>query len=72
MAACVDGRHFVLQAGDEGVVPPGAVHTWCNAGETPLVVDVELRPALRFEQLLREAFSMHRAQIFADLTPVYA
>jgi len=31
------------------VIPPGTRHTFWNAGEQPLVVVAEVRPALRFE-----------------------
>ena len=36
-------------AGERVTVPAGENHTFWNAGETPLVAVVEVRPALRFE-----------------------
>src|SRR5918994_1832761 len=37
--------------GDVVVVPPGAAHKFANAGDEPAVVRVEVRPALRMEEL---------------------
>jgi quercetin dioxygenase-like cupin family protein len=46
------GRETVLAGpGDILVVPPGTAHRFANAGEGPAVVRVEVRPALRMEQL---------------------
>jgi quercetin dioxygenase-like cupin family protein len=46
------GRETVLAGpGDTVVVPPGIAHRFANAGEGPAVVRVEVRPALRMEQL---------------------
>ncbi len=46
------GRETVLAGpGDTLVVPPGTAHRFANAGEGPAVVRVEVRPALRMEQL---------------------
>lgn len=40
-----------LEAGpmERVVIPPGTPHTFWNAGEEPLVVLAEMRPAMRFE-----------------------
>ena len=46
------GRETVLAGpGDTLVVPPGTAHRFANAGEGPAVIRVEVRPALRMEQL---------------------
>jgi hypothetical protein len=46
------GQETVLAGpGDTVVVPPGIAHRFANAGEGPAVVRVEVRPALRMEQL---------------------
>jgi quercetin dioxygenase-like cupin family protein len=46
------GRATVVAgAGEEVVVPPGSYHRFTNAGEEPAVVRVQVRPALRMEQL---------------------
>jgi len=46
------GRKTVLAGpGDTLIVPPGTYHRFANAGEGPAVIRVEVRPALRMEQL---------------------
>ena len=40
------------EAGDTVTVPPGAIHNFRNAGEEPSTCRVEIRPALRMEDLL--------------------
>lgn len=58
LAVEIDGEERVLGPGDEGVVPPGSPHRWCKLGAAETVVRVELRPALRFEEILEEIFRM--------------
>jgi mannose-6-phosphate isomerase-like protein (cupin superfamily) len=48
------------RAGDTVVVPPGVVHRFENAGEMPVHVLVEVRPALRMEQLFETAAALAR------------
>jgi quercetin dioxygenase-like cupin family protein len=48
------------RAGDTVVVPPGVVHRFENAGEEPAHVLVEVRPALRMEQLFETATALAR------------
>jgi mannose-6-phosphate isomerase-like protein (cupin superfamily) len=48
----------VARAGDTVVVPPGTTHRFENAGEEPAHVLVEVRPALRMEQLLETATAL--------------
>jgi mannose-6-phosphate isomerase-like protein (cupin superfamily) len=46
----VSGRaRRVAELGETVVIPPGTRHTFWNAGEEPLVVLAEVRPAMRFE-----------------------
>jgi quercetin dioxygenase-like cupin family protein len=46
------GRKTVLAGpGDTLVVPPGTSHRFANAGDSPAVIRVEVRPALKMEQL---------------------
>lgn len=44
-------RRIKARAGDTVVVPPGTVHRFQNAGNAPAHVRVEIRPALRMEEL---------------------
>jgi mannose-6-phosphate isomerase-like protein (cupin superfamily) len=48
------------RAGDTVVVPPGVAHRFENAGEEPAHVLVEVRPALRMEQLFETASALAR------------
>jgi mannose-6-phosphate isomerase-like protein (cupin superfamily) len=45
-------RTIVAGAGDVVVVDPGTVHKFANGGDTPARARVEVRPALRMEDLL--------------------
>jgi quercetin dioxygenase-like cupin family protein len=46
------GRKDVLAGpGDTLIVPPGTYHRFANAGDSPAVLRVEVRPALKMEQL---------------------
>jgi len=53
-------KTLVARAGDTVVVPPGSIHRFENAGEEPAHVLVEVRPALRMEQLLETATALAR------------
>lgn len=48
------------RAGDTVVVPPGVAHRFENAGEESAHVLVEVRPALRMEQLFETAAALAR------------
>jgi quercetin dioxygenase-like cupin family protein len=55
------GRETVLAGpGDVLVVPPGTAHRFANAGDSPAVIRVEVRPALRMEQLWETVVAMAR------------
>ena len=53
-------RIVTARAGDSVVVPPGTVHRFENVGGTTARVRVEVRPALRMEELLEAAVSLAR------------
>jgi quercetin dioxygenase-like cupin family protein len=44
-------KKIVAGPGDVVVVPPGAVHSFANAGDEPSQCRVEIRPALKMEEL---------------------
>lgn len=44
--------------GDVVVVPPGVPHDFANAGDATALVRVEIRPALKMEQLFETAVSL--------------
>jgi quercetin dioxygenase-like cupin family protein len=47
----ISGKESAVTAGEESVVPKGAVHTWWNSGDCDAHVRVEFRPAIRTEGL---------------------
>ncbi len=53
-------RTITAHAGDRVVVPPGTVHGFENAGDGRAFVRVEVRPALRMEELLETAVALAR------------
>ena len=58
MAVRVGHEELILRPGDQHVVPAGVAHTWRLVGDETLVARAELRPALRFEEFIRDAFAM--------------
>jgi quercetin dioxygenase-like cupin family protein len=53
-------RTMTAGTGDTVVVPAGTVHRFENAGNTPAHVRVEVRPALRMEELFETAVALAR------------
>jgi mannose-6-phosphate isomerase-like protein (cupin superfamily) len=51
-------RTVVAEAGDVVTVPAGTAHKFANEGDEPAVVRVEVRPALRMEDLLETAVAL--------------
>jgi quercetin dioxygenase-like cupin family protein len=52
------GRKVIANAGDVVVVPPGVRHKFQNGGDEQAQVRVEVRPALRMEQLLENSVDL--------------
>jgi mannose-6-phosphate isomerase-like protein (cupin superfamily) len=52
------GRKVIAKPGDVVVVPPGARHKFQNGGDEEAHVRVEVRPALRMEQLLETSVAL--------------
>ena len=48
-------RKITAGPGEVVVIPPGATHAFATGGDTNAVVRVEVRPALKMEQLLEAA-----------------
>jgi quercetin dioxygenase-like cupin family protein len=53
-------KTVVATAGESVVVPPGTYHRFANAGDEAAVVRVEVRPALRMEELYETAVALAR------------
>jgi quercetin dioxygenase-like cupin family protein len=51
-------KRIVAEAGDVVVVPAGARHKFANAGDEPAHARVEIRPALKMEQLFETAVAL--------------
>ena len=56
----IAGRRRSADAGEHVAVPPRTVHGWGNAGEDELWARIQLRPALRTEQLFEALFALAR------------
>lgn len=63
-------RKVVAEPGDSLTVRPGTVHRFANAGPEPTHVLVEVRPALRMEELLEATAEMaHEGRTLANGMP---
>lgn len=51
-------ENVVAEPGDVVIVPPGAAHAFANAGVEPAIMRVEVRPALRMEELFETAAAL--------------
>jgi quercetin dioxygenase-like cupin family protein len=51
-------KTVVARVGDVVVVPPGTAHRFTNAGDEPAHARVEVRPALRMEQLFETTVAL--------------
>jgi quercetin dioxygenase-like cupin family protein len=54
----IDGRVAIAEPGVQLIAPPGVHHDWWNAGREEALVRVEMRPAARFEAMIRNAFGL--------------
>ncbi|MES1244254.1 MAG: cupin domain-containing protein [Acidobacteriota bacterium] len=54
----IDGRRSIAKPGDSVHIPPGVAHEWWNAGGEEARFVVEVRPAARFEALVRNLFGL--------------
>lgn len=54
----LSGRETVAEPNVSLVVPPGNPHDWWNAGSEEALVRVEIRPAARFETMIKNAFGL--------------
>lgn len=51
-------KTIIAKAGDVVTVPPGSVHKFANAADEPAHVRVEVRPALKMEQLFETTVAL--------------
>ena len=52
------GREAIAEPGVKLIAPPGTPHDWWNAGPEEALVRIEMRPAARFEAMIRNAFGL--------------
>lgn len=57
----IEDQEHTLETGASETVPAGTAHTFWNAGDRPVRVTTEHRPALRFEAFLRAMVSLDQA-----------
>lgn len=63
MGVRIDGREHVVCAAEEITIPPGARHTWWNAGEEAELHQItEFRPALKFEVFMSTLCALGREE----------
>ncbi|HWA96439.1 MAG TPA: cupin domain-containing protein [Terracidiphilus sp.] len=54
----VAGKEETATAGVQIIAAPGTPHDWWNAGDKDVLVRVEMRPAARFEEMIRNGFGL--------------
>lgn len=52
------GQEAIADLGKKLIVPAGMTHDWWNAGPEEALVRVEVRPAARFEAMIRNLFGL--------------
>ena len=62
----IDGVESTAGPGDVTLAPPGALHTSWNAGRAPALMRIELRPALRWEEFVRQLFALAGERLEGD------
>ena len=63
VAYIVDGEETVAGPGETVIAPPGTTHTARNAGDTEVLVRIEMRPACRWEDFVRQLFALASEQL---------
>jgi len=51
-------KKIIASAGEVVTVPPGSIHKFANAGDEPAHVRVEVRPALKMQQLFETTVAL--------------
>ena len=54
----IDGRESIAEVGTQLHVAPGVAHDWWNAGDSEAQIQVEIRPAARFEEMVVNLFGL--------------
>ena len=54
----LDGRESIARVGQRLHVPAGTAHDWWNAGDEEALIEVEIRPGARFEEMALNLFGL--------------
>lgn len=54
----IDGTETIAGAGETVTASAGTLHTNWNAGDRPVLMRIEMRPALRWEEFIRQLFAL--------------
>lgn len=54
----IGGEEQVIGPGERAVAPPETLHSNWNAGRGPALMRIELRPAMRWEEFVRQLFAL--------------
>lgn len=58
VAYVIGGEEHLVGPGESVIAPAGVTHWSRNAGDGPVLVRVEMRPACRWEEFLRQLFAL--------------
>jgi len=56
----LEGRQLALEPGERALVPIGARHRFYSTSDEPILFEVEVRPARRFEEAVRIGYGLAR------------
>jgi quercetin dioxygenase-like cupin family protein len=54
----IDGRRFIAGPGESVHIPPGVAHDWWNTSDEEAHLVLEIQPAGRFEEMIRNLFGL--------------
>jgi mannose-6-phosphate isomerase-like protein (cupin superfamily) len=58
VAYLIGGEETVAGPGDQVTAPAGVMHSNRNVGGAPALIRIEMRPALRWEEFIRQLFAL--------------
>jgi quercetin dioxygenase-like cupin family protein len=69
ITAEIDGTRRTYEVGDSFVVPPGTPHTMWNADESNVVMNWQIRPALRTQQMFESLWGLQQDGKLSSSSP---
>jgi quercetin dioxygenase-like cupin family protein len=67
VAYTVDGAETIARPGDTVIAPPGTPHSARDAGNGEVLVRIEMRPPLRWEDFVRQLFALANENLDGDV-----